>query len=44
MKFTDIFASTKPIIGGIHLMPLPGSPLYGGNLTAVYEKAKELKQ
>ncbi|MBS0287340.1 MAG: BtpA/SgcQ family protein [Proteobacteria bacterium] len=39
MKFNDIFANQKPIIGCIHLLPLPGAPLYDGNLDRVYEQA-----
>ena len=29
----------KPVIGMIHLMPLPGSPGYGGDLGAIREAA-----
>lgn len=29
----------KPIIGCVHLKALPGSPLYEGNLNAIYEQA-----
>ena len=29
----------KYIIGLVHLMPLPGTPFYEGNLTAVIDKA-----
>lgn len=39
MQFSDLFSSTKPIIGVIHLLPLPGAPLYTGNLAAIYERA-----
>ena len=31
-EFNEIFATSKPIIGMIHLKPLPGSPVYDGNL------------
>ena len=31
--------TTKPIIGMIHLMPLPGAPRYGGNLAAIRDAA-----
>lgn len=30
-KFTDIFTTKKPIIGMVHLKPLPGSPEYDGD-------------
>lgn len=29
--FGDIFGCNKPIIGMVHLRPLPGSPLYDPN-------------
>ena len=38
-NFKTLFANTKPIIGMIHLRPLPGSPLFDGNLKAIYEQA-----
>ena len=37
--FHQIFKDTKPIIGMVHLKPLPGAPGYGGDLEAVYEAA-----
>lgn len=37
--FNDLFSSRKPVIACIHLLPLPGSPLYEGNLEGVYERA-----
>ena len=30
---------SKPVIGMIHLLPLPGSPRYGGDLCAIREAA-----
>lgn len=39
MKFHDIFPKNKPIIAVIHLLPLPGSPLYEGNPSKIYEQA-----
>jgi membrane complex biogenesis BtpA family protein len=39
MKFTDLFKAPKPLIGCIHLMPLPGSPRYGGRMGEVYDAA-----
>lgn len=41
MTFHDLFPKTKPIIGCIHLLPLPGAPLYEGNIASVYEQALE---
>ena len=38
-NFSDLFPKTKPLIGVIHLLPLPGAPLYNGNMAAVYERA-----
>jgi hypothetical protein len=39
MTFNTLFTSTKPLIACIHLLPLPGSPRYGGNMQAVYDTA-----
>ena len=39
MNFKDIFATAKPIIACIHLMPLPGAPLYKGDLDSIFETA-----
>ena len=39
MKFKDLFPEEKPIIACIHLLALPGSPLYDGNMSRVYEQA-----
>ncbi len=39
MKFTELFEAPKPLIGCIHLMPLPGSPRYEGRMREVYETA-----
>ena len=33
------FLSTKALIGVVHLLPLPGSPRWGGNLKSVIEFA-----
>lgn len=35
----SLFKNTKPVIGCIHLPPLPGSALYDGNMAAIYEQA-----
>lgn len=39
MGFKDLFAARKPLIACIHLMPLPGSPRYGGSMREVYDIA-----
>jgi len=39
MKLNSLFTRSKPIVGVVHLLPLPGSPGYGGNLDAVIERA-----
>jgi hypothetical protein len=35
----DIFHTRHPIIGVVHLLPLPGSPRYGGSLAEVIDRA-----
>lgn len=37
--FNDLFNVSKPLIACIHLLPLPGSPRYSGNIRQVYENA-----
>ncbi len=37
-NFKEVFRQPKVAIGVIHLMPLPGSPGYGGNLESVVER------
>ena len=39
--FKDLFGPEKPVIGCIHLLPLPGSPLYDGSMESIYRKALE---
>ena len=41
MKFQDVFKSKKPLIACIHLLPLPGSPLYDGSMARIYDQALE---
>src|SRR5512147_3052677 len=41
MRFREIFRGAKPVLACIHLLPLPGAPLYGGSMGAVYERALE---
>lgn len=37
--FRNLFGSKRPILGMVHLPPLPGSPNYGGSLGAVIDHA-----
>ena len=37
--FRKVFGETKPIIGMVHLRPLPGAPGYEGNLESVFKCA-----
>jgi uncharacterized protein len=39
MKYSDLFISVKPLIACIHLLPLPGSPRYGGSMQKIIESA-----
>lgn len=39
MTFKALFRSPKPLIACLHLMPLPGSPRYGGDMAPVYDTA-----
>jgi membrane complex biogenesis BtpA family protein len=39
MSFQDLFGDRKPLIGVLHLLPLPGAPLYDGAIQQVYEQA-----
>jgi len=36
---SDLFAAEQPIIGVVHLLPLPGSPRYGGSMAEVTDRA-----
>jgi membrane complex biogenesis BtpA family protein len=38
---SDLFGTTKPIIGVIHLLPLPGSPRWEGQLEPVCLRAEQ---
>ncbi len=40
MTISSLFHDRKPIIGMVHLLPLPGSPHYGGAVQAIYEQAE----
>lgn len=37
---SDLFSNTKPVIACIHLMALPGAPLYEGDMERIYAVAK----
>lgn len=39
MSFETVFGSQKPIIGMIHLLPLPGAPHYGGSMEQIWDAA-----
>ena len=41
MDLKQIFNTNRPIIGVVHLLPLPTSPRWGGNLQAVIERAEQ---
>lgn len=40
MDLTSIFKTPNPIIGVVHLLPLPTSPRWGGSLKAVIDRAE----
>ena len=39
MNFNDLFPNNKPVIGCIHMLPLPGSPTYNGDMKKVFVTA-----
>jgi membrane complex biogenesis BtpA family protein len=39
IKLSDLFRAKRPLIGMVHLLPLPGSPGYGGGMDAVIQHA-----
>ncbi len=41
MLLRQLFDSPKPVIGVIHLLPLPTSPRWGGSLAEVIERAEQ---
>ncbi len=41
MNLEQIFKTPNPIIGVVHLLPLPTSPRWGGNLKAVIDRAEQ---
>lgn len=38
-SYQDLFSNRKPAIACIHLLPLPGAPLFRGDIQAVYDQA-----
>ncbi|MCG9889684.1 MAG: BtpA/SgcQ family protein [Thermosynechococcaceae cyanobacterium MS004] len=41
MALQNIFKSAYPVIGVVHLLPLPTSPRWGGSLKAVLDRAEQ---
>jgi membrane complex biogenesis BtpA family protein len=41
VDLTQIFNTANPIIGVVHLLPLPTSARWGGSLTAIIERAEQ---
>jgi membrane complex biogenesis BtpA family protein len=41
MRFTSLFPVKKPLIGCLHLLPLPGAPRYQGDMADIYRHALE---
>ena len=41
MDLNQLFRNPNPIIGVVHLLPLPTSPRWGGNLKAVIDRAEQ---
>ncbi|MBF2051043.1 MAG: photosystem I biogenesis protein BtpA [Leptolyngbya sp. IPPAS B-1204] len=41
MDLNQIFKTANPIVGVVHLLPLPTSPRWGGNLKAVIDRAEQ---
>ncbi|NEN94596.1 MAG: BtpA/SgcQ family protein, partial [Moorea sp. SIO3I7] len=41
MNLEQIFQTPNPIIGVVHLLPLPTSPRWGGSLQAVIDRAEQ---
>ncbi|MBW4652497.1 MAG: BtpA/SgcQ family protein [Kaiparowitsia implicata GSE-PSE-MK54-09C] len=41
MDLTQTFKTARPIIGVVHLLPLPTSPRWGGSLRAVIDRAEQ---
>jgi uncharacterized protein len=41
VNLTQIFKTTQPIIGVVHLLPLPTSARWGGSLSAIIDRAEQ---
>ena len=41
MNLLQIFKTPNPIIGVVHLLPLPTSPRWGGSLSAIIDRAEQ---
>jgi uncharacterized protein len=41
VDLTQIFDNSQPIIGVVHLLPLPTSPRWGGNLKHILDRAEQ---
>ena len=41
MSLTTIFKTATPVIGVVHLLPLPTSPQWGGDLKQVMARAEQ---
>ncbi|NMF82911.1 photosystem I biogenesis protein BtpA [Nodosilinea sp. P-1105] len=41
MDLTEIFGSQNPVLGVVHLLPLPGSPRWQGDLQVVIDRAEQ---
>ncbi|MGP1386737.1 MAG: photosystem I biogenesis protein BtpA [Thainema sp.] len=41
MDLKKVFKTANPVIGVVHLLPLPTSPRWGGNLAAVIDRAEQ---
>lgn len=41
MSLTTIFKASVPVIGVVHLLPLPSSPHWGGSLQTVIDRAEQ---
>jgi hypothetical protein len=37
----ELFGTSRPVIGVIHLLPLPGSHRFAGNVEAIFERAEQ---
>jgi uncharacterized protein len=41
VNLSSIFKTDRPVIGVVHLLPLPTSPRWGGSLKAVFDRAQQ---